>query len=552
MLFFRMIQFLFFPRFGWRAGVIPAILSGILVSFSIFGQSDSDASPDGGGPLPPVSRILSGIHSAVAIHPEVSATLSRARALERGAENQARFPDPEISISRTEGSIEERGYYPSLSYVNKSVTVWEAKVNQPIPFPGKLTLKRQAVEKEALGFVEESRIVENDLAFRWLEKLSRIHRDRLTLNLTGQFERRARILADTIRTRYETGKGNLTDTTRARVFAGRYLEQVYRLRGDVDATNLELDYFGKPEGTVIIEPEITEAVADSLERVLKMDEKTLEEKTRNAPALRRLKALREAGESRESVASMDYLPDFAIFGGASQARGSATYPPGSTAKENYYSLGLSIRVPLWSALENGASMKETGSRTRSAILDQESGYRDLKTRVDGIFRQLQSLDERIRHYERELIPASVLARDSATVSYEAGRIPFTTVIDAWEDLYTLQKERIALSFEKKVTLFGLASTLDLLFPPFAGQPAMTRAQVTPLWVGGPGWRAGPEICQKPAGGGWESRLSQAGEIVKEPVTPLPYHYHGGKYDPWNPKPKSGQNYRLNGIIEVKP
>ncbi|MCB1318703.1 MAG: TolC family protein, partial [Leptospiraceae bacterium] len=456
-------------------------------------------------------------------HPRV---LMRARALaaqlERSNAEDWRYPDPMIGVTWSNAP-----YKKDLRFIRDQtpMTGIEYRVSQAIPFPGRLSLSSDLADLDAQSARLELAIEKNQLTLEFLSQVLLVRQLHRTYEATLLYGDHTRFVADTARTRYSVGRGDLADVSRASLEASRYDERAVRLKGMLAGRlrNLRyyLDYRDYPDpderdsnddransnesegrNANSNESEGRNADANNTEERI-VNEHNIDERNPHEPDTNKsesdIPAGTETGDvnrntiipteialftrqieryineiksqeafqaaaiparslqvgqqridqqrgiTRQNLARMEYLPDFEVFASYRQREYVANDP---AAGEDFYSFGISMRVPLWSALSGHNRMRSSEHSTRSAEIGADDVISRQQAQFESARLNYETLDRQLELFENSLLPRARQARDSARLSYETGRADITILIDAWNALYFLETEAIRLRVER--------------------------------------------------------------------------------------------------------
>ncbi len=171
---------------------------------------------------------------------------------------------------------------------------------------------------------------------------------------------------------------------------------------------------------------------------------------------------------RRARAWLDYLPDFVVFAGYRRERIEGQYLSLRQERGESYTFGLTIRVPLWSALSNhnrilANAAAESASNDEATDIDAR-----LTASYRGLLAQRDSLALQNDMYQRTILPRARSARDSTMLAYEANRAPFQSVLLAWEELFRFEVESIDLKANQQSTVLMLGGLADRLIGETSG------------------------------------------------------------------------------------
>jgi outer membrane protein TolC len=397
-------------------------------------------------------RVL-GEHSLLnARRSRLAAALARARATGR------QYPDPMLGIAYVNAP-----YNRELNFKldGSPMSGIEYRLTQPVPFPGRLTLKAKIADNESEIARLEYALARNDLAEQWLLFLREWQTTTSILRLSREYEGYMRLLEQSARARYATGAGNLSLVALATLKAGKYRQMVIDQRGRQAALQEKALYFSTPAATLAALSKPAEEYILALARDLPTSSDYLSD-TSLAQAMSREKD-QQAGREI-NMTRLNYGPDMEVFA-AFRKNDYVEYSQTTGVKrQDYMSAGVRFRVPLWSALSTPA---ETDSKKKDKEM-QEAALQEIAAR-EKVFYQggleiLRATRERIRAYKTELIPSGRANLNSSRLAYETGALDLALVLEARDILYKWESELLLLELDYSRQALALAKLANRILP----------------------------------------------------------------------------------------
>ncbi|MCR9145527.1 MAG: TolC family protein [bacterium] len=443
--------------------------------------------PGGEQNQPGVDRIVVEISTH---HPRIRSRALEAASLKELAEYAGwKYPDPKVGVAWS-----NLPYKKNLPVIldQTPMTGIEFSVRQPIPFPGRLSTQAKVSDIAARQDLLRLAVEKNTLAYEFLVDASEaIVLDRL-LRLNQDYARRFRLVSNVARTRYSVGRGSLADVSRAELNFSTFEQRSTEYEGRRQAKLAMLAYYLIPDSdTDPPDEDGTPADEVQAQRLLRTLDAaggldsyraTLLEEVRSigrddkavaaasldvAMADLELRAVKE----RRRLASMEYLPDFEVFASYREREKISGDP---AFGEDFYSFGFTMTVPLWSALSAGSAVEAQEKRNRATRISRNEVVQRLQSRLRSLEANRRSLEERIRLYQKSLIPQATRARDSARLAYETGSIDFFALLESWNALFMQEAEVIRLRGERERLVFEEARLLNVIVPAYAADPEEIR------------------------------------------------------------------------------
>ena len=347
----------------------------------------------------------------------------------------------------------------------------EIRISQPLPFPGRLSLKAKlddlTAEQSRLRLILEKNRIGAELIDRLIEA---VYLEEV-LEFTIPYANKIELLSGSLRARYSVGRGNLSDINKINVRRNRYEESIRKLESLRDANQNLLGYFfnykKRDEGYRNIH-NLTKR--NRIELYLSKIEKRVKEKpdynSEFSVAVASAKTEIKKREKDGTLAEMEYLPDFEFF---AAYKTNVPMSDGLFVKnENMMGLGVSMRIPLWTALSNHKNVSSKKRNEIAAIQSVENLQLREKTLFDSTRIVYEGDAERIYLYDNKLIPEARRTLESARTAYENDRVDFDALLDASDTLYLLEIEKLKLLTERDRRLLILAGIANLIFPEHIG------------------------------------------------------------------------------------
>ncbi|MGR9099164.1 MAG: TolC family protein [Gammaproteobacteria bacterium] len=306
-------------------------------------------------------------------------------------------------------------------------------VSQDIPFPGKLTLKKEAAEFEAEAAaqnVTEARLrLRRDVKKTWwmIYYLDR------ALQIIAANQNLLRQFVEIAQTKYEVGEGLQQDVLLAQVELSRLLDSELRLaaarRNAASAFNALLD---RPANFYVSLPD---SVGESLPTLLPED--TLYGMAEESRAL--LAAQRQsihAAQSRLDLAKKDYFPNFNV--GASYGVRDDT--PAGEERADFLSLKLSMNVPIFA----GAKQSKAVDQRTSELMQKKFALKDEWNRVRSQISTAHSDYHQTKNqavlFKSGIIPQARQTVASMLAGYQVNKVDFLNLVRSQITLFNYETQ----------------------------------------------------------------------------------------------------------------
>ncbi len=350
--------------------------------------------------------------------PEIQAAKAQVEAAQHRVEPSRTLPDPFLSTT-----YQNDGRTPSLGSQEGSFIGLMA--SQSLPWPGKLRLagdiaasEVREVEQGTLG--RTALTLEARVRNAWYDLLLARAIDRIIEDRRSA----ASQIEASVRERYAAGLAVQQDVLRAQVELARLDEQT-ATQGAVIASRLaELNRLtGAPQDRVIATPDRLpdDAALPSLgERIAAA--------AARSPELASARQGIETGKMRVALAKKNILPDFVVNAG-SMYRGNFEMGP-------MWQVGVGVSLPIWINRRQQNQLAEAQATVRGRGAESDVVARELELRTRERSAELDAALHIATIYRDKVLPLDDVSLESALASYQAGKVPFITVLDALNTLYS--------------------------------------------------------------------------------------------------------------------
>lgn len=395
---------MFFTRYVFAAGLL------LLVRTAASAQQARLAPDD-----PAADRLVS---EALQMTPEIDAARASLEAARRRIEPARTLPDPSASLT-----YQNDGRAISLGKAEGSFA--GLMLSQPIPWPGKLGLAGRATASEAREIevgplIRTALTIEARVRNAWYDLVHARALDRLIE------ERRetARQIEATTRNRYSTGLAVQQDVLRAQIELARIDELKAAQRAVIASRLAELNRLrARPQDSALETAVELPAIAP-----IPLTENIVASALARSPEVAAARQGIETGKLRVEMAKRNFLPDFVVSAG-SMYRGNFEMGP-------MWQAGLGVSLPVWANKRQQNQLAEAEARVAEQTAQTDVAGRELELRTRERIAQLETSNDIATLYRDRIILLDQLSYESALASYQAGKVPFITVFDAVNSLYS--------------------------------------------------------------------------------------------------------------------
>lgn len=376
-------------------------------------------------------------------NPEIQAMRQNVKAKEARARVEGALDDPVFRIEMMDLSKEDPIPGPGKAMQTKY------GVSQMFPYPGKLSLQREAALAEALMAEAELRAKELDITTMvkeaYYEYLFISESIKIVKEIKDLLTNMTRIAA----IKYATGEVTQQDVIKAQVEVTMLINEIIDLEAESEVVRAEIKaLLNRPQEAPLLGPaEIPKKRVD-----IKMDELVRTALDIN-PDLQMMRYEIEANRLGVDLARKNYYPDFMI-GVAPIQRGG---------RFDAWDAMFQINIPIWrSKYENQVGEAVYTVDTLESKLRAEENTKTAEVKAGAI--KVETADKIRLLYETSLLPQAELSFDSALKNYQTGKVDFLTLLDTERALKKTRIEYIdsLVTYYKRVASLERAIGKDLL------------------------------------------------------------------------------------------
>lgn len=416
-------------------------LAALVVLLASVAGAPAQSAPSGAAAPEDLEGLVS---HALSVHPSIHAAHARVEAAQAAIGPAGALPDPMLGVGVM--NVPLGGRDPDDM---GSMTMATVGVGQSIPYPGKLALRRRVAELElaaAEAHLEGARWAVRQGVMDAYAELAFLER---ALEIVGRNEN---LLSNFIRvteSRYGVGTGSQADVLKARVEASRLAEEAVALterrRAALARLNAALD---RPSEAAVPEPRIPRriaraAVAEDPREIrfasaalgsraasspLPALDELQERAVRENPMIRMHEAMIEAQAARVELARKEHLPDFDVslqYG----ARGGAS---------DVVSAMVSVPIALRRGQKQDLLVKQAEAELAALRAEHHEKANEIRAAVAGAYADLEQDRAQLALFVKSIIPQGRAALESATASFQVGRVDFLTLLENQTTLYNYE------------------------------------------------------------------------------------------------------------------
>lgn len=419
-----------------------AVAWGILTAAPALARAQAGVVPSDTGRRGAATDLAALLARADSVNPAIGAAAARVAAAQARISPAGSLPDPNLMAGIVNLPLN------SLSFTDDDMTMKMVGIEQMIPFPGKLRLRRRIAVSEAavaeftldsvrLSVARQVKEAYYDLAFL----------DR-ALELTRANQRVLSAFASATGTRYASGTGGQEDVIKAQVELSRLAETANALIEQRQSALAALNaLLGRDGGTPVDSPAIpaqiaVAAVPDDAARITFLGtslgataagsplpplRETQDRAARASPVLRALRQRISTQSERIALAASEIKPDFDLSLQYGQRSNRASAPRG---RPDMITALVSIPLRIHKSSVQGQQIAETRADLAAMQAEDRDAENGIRAKVARLYSEADRARTQLAIYRKAVLPQGRVLLGSALGSYQSGKADFLTVLDA--------------------------------------------------------------------------------------------------------------------------
>jgi outer membrane protein, heavy metal efflux system len=393
------------------------------------------------GPGAPDTTLLRDlIGEAIDRNPEIESGRAQMAAMGARITQEASLPPPELIFMR-EGM-------PSFRYSEAMFS--RVELMQMIPFPTKLSAKREIAEIEAEHAHHDHMEKEFDVLFRLKSAYAELWYLQQSIALTRRSGDVLRQALAVVRARYGAGSAGEEEVLRAGVESARNDNLVVSLRQqELAAKSMIMGILDRPENDTLG----TAVMPDSLRLEVSL-ETLMARAMEYRPMLQHDSLVVVEQKAVLSAARQEYVPDFRI---------GVQYMTAPMTGFNGWTVTAGITLPFapWTLAARGSRIDESEAGIGKAAADLESARAMVRAQIRDRYTQAASDREQAALYRTTMLPGAEGALRAALAAYRAGRGDLLMVLDSSRMLRELTMEERMLRMDFARSIAGLEKEIGI-------------------------------------------------------------------------------------------
>ncbi|MEH6358816.1 MAG: TolC family protein [Pseudomonadales bacterium] len=396
-----------------------------------------------------ILNAASAAEIAVRDSPSLAQMQARYEALTEIPSQVGALPDPTLNLNAIN--------FPTDTFARdqEPMTQFQIGFSQEFPFPGKLSLRKEAAEfdaKAASYSVEELRLqLVSTVKNTWWQLF---YLERALTTLT-QNQALLRQFISVAKTKYETGMGLQQDVLLAQLELAKSMDQRIHLQAmrhhKVIYLNVLMD---RPVNSLVVLPE---QVSKAMPNIKSEDDLHLRsEATR--PLLSKIVTDIDAAQARLDLAKRDYYPDFTVGMNYGDRSGDNALPRGGE-RADFLSLKLAVKIPLYAGRKQSKAVAQKTSELQSSRYTLQDKKGMVMVEISASIADYLHSREQFILFETGIVPLARQTVESMLVAYQVSEVDFLNLIRSQMTLFNYELQYWKTLTEAKQALARLQAAV---------------------------------------------------------------------------------------------
>lgn len=366
------------------------------------------------------------IDIALQVSPELKMIQAKINASENRIQQNSNLPDPMLSVGVMSLPV------PSFSFDKEMMTGKVVGLSQEFPFPGTLSAIEDANSKDVEIVIQEYSDKRNEIIKDISQSYFELIYIRKEIELTEESRQLMMQILDVVRSMYSVSEASQQNIFRVDLELTNMSEMITALQSE------ESEQLSKINSLLVRDP-YSPIITDSLRAINFMHfgiDELIDSSKMNRPFLKGVLLAEEKERLNQSVAEYDFYPMFKL---SAQYAFRETLEPGNMAQDDMISFMLDVSIPFNYGGKVSAMVEESESMQDMYREQYSASIQMLKREFGMSIAKLNSLKSRIELVEHGSFIQAKENFGSALTAYQVGQIDFMNVIDAQNNLYTIEK-----------------------------------------------------------------------------------------------------------------
>jgi outer membrane protein TolC len=323
------------------------------------------------------------------------------------------------------------------------------QISQTIPFPGKLSARKEIAEKRAQAAESDSETLKRKIRVIAIQSYLRASYNLLAIQLNERIQKIIQETSASAKARYKTGSATHHEWLLGKLELSMLNIENLRLK------RLQTTLYALLNELRNVPPD--SPIETKLDDATLLEPLPVEVKLEDQPELMAWKFQEKSAVTELKLAKLSYAPDFVIQGMAMEP----TRKTGSMGSQSSWGVMVGITVPLFFWRKQKELVAAAENERMAVAADFQALQNRLNTEVSEARQLLRTSLDVISLYKKDVIPLTELAVKNARSAYATKTLSLSPLLDVLRSQQTQELELIAAkmdAFVAKTRLKELLST----------------------------------------------------------------------------------------------
>lgn len=359
-------------------------------------------------------------------NPGLAEIKARAEAMAAIPSQEGALPDPMLNFDTLNVPTN------SFSLRKEDMTMLDFGISQTIPFPGKLALKEQVAEQEALAAADSIHVARHRLNRDVKQAWWRLFYYERAMNVITESEQFFQALIDSAQSRYQLGQGQQQEVILAQLERSKLKDEKIELLAMRHNTAVQLNTLlsRNPETPVLLPKQVPIKTLNLVAADLQT------QAMEHSPLFEQHRKMLGAAKSRVELAEKDFYPDLTLGAGYAVRQNTPT----SESRSDFASIRLSVNLPIYADQKQSKALEQRNGELRREQYALQDEHNKVHGDIAANTAQYLHANERLALLEHELLPQTQQAVNSLMAGYPLGKVDFGNVLRTQLSLFQYQSQ----------------------------------------------------------------------------------------------------------------
>lgn len=371
-------------------------------------------------------------------NPELQSSFQEWEASKTRISQQEALPDPTLGLNIMNLPVN------SFTLDQEPMSGKQISLMQPLPFPGKLSIKGDIARSDSEISLQRYRELKNQLIKKTKQAYYDLYYVDQALATVASNQELLNEFVKIAETRYGVGKGTQPDVLRAQVALSKMIDSELKLRQQREAVQAQIN-------TLINESADTplgKAVAAELESWTPKLHTLIQRADSTSPLLAAWKTALKQSEQKSDLALKDRYPDFSVGVAYTQRNELKNGMPGY----DFVSAMFNVKIPLYFNKKQDKRVQETRIQQYSMEYRYQNIANSIEQKLQQSLTDLEKNQRLIELYNTGIIPQAEESLESSIAGYQNDKVDFLSLLDSELTLFQfrLDYHRFLADYHKSI------------------------------------------------------------------------------------------------------